>query len=586
MATTQIITPKVTASLSATAVTPGQQITFTWSTMSTQRITITGVNIDFVPTGALKGSRTITVPISSKYGTKIQVRWSAFSSTGRSVAGSVTATVVNAPLPPVVYPIVDLTATPSESVKPGESATIKWQSKDAAKLTVTAPGWSPTVSSTLLAGTLTSAPPVTPATYNVNVKATSLSGVVKDFNFPVKVKPLPPAPVPVVNPKVTGTFVPNEVQPGQSSRFTWTSEGLRGLMFKGTNYDLPPAMSDALLAGYLDIMVPITFKEDTLIINYLANPLGDYLAPQIAGQFRLPVKQVAPAPTPTAPPKVTFTITYYGLTPNPGYNPTTKPIPAGTQFTLAWSSENTTSLKLAGLGLNINTTTELNGIRDLTAPATGGAYYINVNAVGPAGTNTTTEMFQVGASTVPVVPVADPVIVAAFEPSTVNINSPCTFNWSSTGATAVMVFSETQLNIYSSPTTSGTRTITSPLVPGIYRVQLSAFTLVNGAPKSVSKSVSLTVIDPVQVRLLGVINLPDCTVGTAYSYTYSASGGIPPYKFSMLYGQLPNGLTLNSTSGVVSGTPILTKLTQASFTVAVTDSQNKTDRLDGIIKIK
>jgi hypothetical protein len=54
----------------------------------------------------------------------------------------------------------------------------------------------------------------------------------------------------------------------------------------------------------------------------------------------------------------------------------------------------------------------------------------------------------------------------------------------------------------------------------------------------------------------------------------------------MLYGQLPNGLTLNSTSGVVSGTPILTKLTQASFTVAVTDSQNKTDRLDGIIKIK
>lgn len=578
MATTQIITPKVTASLSVNTVVPGQQITFTWSTMSTQRITITGVNIDFVPTGALKGDRTITVPMSAKYGTKIQVQWSAFSSTGRSVAGSVTATVVNAPLPLVVYPIVDLTATPSESVKPGESATIKWQSKDAAKLTVTAPGWSPTVSSTLLAGTLTSAPPVTPATYNVNVKATSLSGLVKDFNFPVKVTPPPAAPGPVVTPVITGTFSPVEVAPGQTSTLTWTSTGVTSLLLSGSNYQL----SAATLTGSAVVTVPFTFTDSKIVINYTAAATSGPLK----GSFTLPVKQVAPAPTPTALPKVTFTITYYGLTPNPGYNPTTKPIPAGSPFTLAWSSENTTSLKLAGLGLNINTTTELNGIRDLTAPATGGAYYINVNAVGPAGTNTTTEMFQVGASTVPVVPVADPVITAAFEPSTVNINSPCTFNWSSTGATAVTVFSETQLNIYSSTATSGTRTITSPLVPGIYRVELSAFTLVNGAPKVVSKFVSLTVIDPAQVRLLGVINLPDCTVGTAYSYTYSASGGIPPYKFSTLYGQLPNGLTLNSISGVVSGTPILTKLTQASFTVAVTDSQNKTDRLDGIIKIK
>ena len=56
------------------------------------------------------------------------------------------------------------------------------------------------------------------------------------------------------------------------------------------------------------------------------------------------------------------------------------------------------------------------------------------------------------------------------------------------------------------------------------------------------------------------------TVGTAYtSVTFSASGGVGSYTYALNSGTLPAGLTLNSSTGVLSGTPT----TAASYTFAV-----------------
>ena len=66
-----------------------------------------------------------------------------------------------------------------------------------------------------------------------------------------------------------------------------------------------------------------------------------------------------------------------------------------------------------------------------------------------------------------------------------------------------------------------------------------------------------------------VSSLPMATVGTAYSYSIPASGGTPPYVWSMSSGTLPVGLTLSS-RGVISGTP--TTAATTSFTVAIKDS--------------
>jgi alpha-tubulin suppressor-like RCC1 family protein len=62
-------------------------------------------------------------------------------------------------------------------------------------------------------------------------------------------------------------------------------------------------------------------------------------------------------------------------------------------------------------------------------------------------------------------------------------------------------------------------------------------------------------------------SLPPATVDVAYSATLSATGGNPPYKWKVIAGSLPKGITLNRTTGVISGT---TKQTGViTFTVEV-----------------
>jgi hypothetical protein len=65
-------------------------------------------------------------------------------------------------------------------------------------------------------------------------------------------------------------------------------------------------------------------------------------------------------------------------------------------------------------------------------------------------------------------------------------------------------------------------------------------------------------------------SLPPGLTATSYSATLSASGGVPPYTWSVINGQLPAGLTLESQTGLVSGIPIL--LGTSTFTVQVQDS--------------
>lgn len=64
-------------------------------------------------------------------------------------------------------------------------------------------------------------------------------------------------------------------------------------------------------------------------------------------------------------------------------------------------------------------------------------------------------------------------------------------------------------------------------------------------------------------------------IGSAYSETIATTGGTAPLSYALL-GTLPTGLSLNPTTGVISGTPTAPAGT-ASFTVTVTDAKSCSD---------
>jgi hypothetical protein len=81
-----------------------------------------------------------------------------------------------------------------------------------------------------------------------------------------------------------------------------------------------------------------------------------------------------------------------------------------------------------------------------------------------------------------------------------------------------------------------------------------------------TKAFSLTVTAPLTIT---TDSLPGGTAGSAYSQAFAATGGIPPYTWSVAPATLPSGLAL-SASGVLSGAP--TQGGTSNFTVRVTDA--------------
>src|SRR5437667_4576817 len=60
---------------------------------------------------------------------------------------------------------------------------------------------------------------------------------------------------------------------------------------------------------------------------------------------------------------------------------------------------------------------------------------------------------------------------------------------------------------------------------------------------------------PPATLMITTTSVPTAIQNKAYSTTITATGGTLPYTWSIASGALPVGLTLNASTGVISGTP-------------------------------
>jgi 6-phosphogluconolactonase (cycloisomerase 2 family) len=136
------------------------------------------------------------------------------------------------------------------------------------------------------------------------------------------------------------------------------------------------------------------------------------------------------------------------------------------------------------------------------------------------------------------------------------------YGWSVTAGTLPAGLTLSSGGVLSgTPTASGTSNFTVQAADSGTQTTTKGFALTinGGAPPPLS----ITTASP----------LPNGTVGTAYSQTLAATGGTPPYAWTVVSGTPPAGLTL-STGGVLSGTP--TGSGTSNFTVQAADSGTQT----------
>jgi hypothetical protein len=133
------------------------------------------------------------------------------------------------------------------------------------------------------------------------------------------------------------------------------------------------------------------------------------------------------------------------------------------------------------------------------------------------------------------------------------------YTWSTTAGTlpAGLTLNATTGTISGTPTTAATSNFT---------VQA---TDANQATGQAALSIAITAASPLTIT---TASLPSGTVGTAYTGTLAATGGVTPYTWSAT--GLPAGLTLNASTGAITGIP--TAAATSNVTVQVADSAKNT----------
>lgn len=208
---------------------------------------------------------------------------------------------------------------------------------------------------------------------------------------------------------------------------------------------------------------------------------------------------------------------------------------------------------LSSLGISLSTAGILSGI-----PRSDGTFPVDITASDTSGASSTARFvlnvtrpnFSINSTSLP----------------QARANAPYEFIFTTQNGTAPISFQREPGPWPAGMTiASDGRFYGTPTTPGSYFINILARDALGFT------SLQSTRFEVLPARLaLTDANLPNATATLPYSHTLSASGGQPPYRFTLLQGALPSGLSLSNTRGALEGLPI----TQGNypFTIRASDA--------------
>jgi len=232
------------------------------------------------------------------------------------------------------------------------------------------------------------------------------------------------------------------------------------------------------------------------------------------------------SPFPTTPQVPAPTISAFSASP--------AAITAGASTTLSWTATGATSVTVTpGTFASTSSSGSI-----VLSPTTTTTY--TLSATNSVGTATATATVNVGQPTLPT--------ISAFtaNPTTINLGGISALNWTTAGATTIAIAP----GAFASTSASGSTNV-SPEATTTY-----VLTATNAAG-SVTASATVTLQASGGALKITTTSCPSGTQNTAYAgCTVAASGGTPPYSFSVSsndsYPPLPEGMALDSASGKIT----------------------------------
>ncbi len=219
---------------------------------------------------------------------------------------------------------------------------------------------------------------------------------------------------------------------------------------------------------------------------------------------------------------------------------------AGSTGTLTWSLAGNGALPQ---GLNLSPQGQIAG-----TPTAYGTFPIQINVTDVAAKLTATQGFSLSISNASVLtvttasPLLDGGVGVAYSQTLQASGGTAPYTWSATGIPSGLQLGATTGILSGTPTTGGTSTI--------------SVTVTDAVGATASARLSLTV----SAFTISPATLPNGTVGVPYPATTLTVAGATITNWAVTVGTLPAGLTLDSSTGVISGKP--TAAGSSTFTVS------------------